>query len=162
MNLQPSVGITPIEAPTREPTPITPAPVSERPEVEEVLIAGEDKPSSTVKTAVDTSPFKRAIQMLTNASALKRAQEEDPFLGQVRSILKAEKEHCTNGEDGKDGKSTMSADEVQGTQYERCRLREYGEYRRGTGGKGGAQYEGCRLRDCGECQRGTRGTQYGK
>ena len=89
MHLQPPAGLIQIEAPARDPTPVVPAPVSERAEVEEVLTAGGDKLGleDSEETLVDTSAVERAMQVLTNIPNLMRHQKEDSFLAQIRSGL---------------------------------------------------------------------------
>ena len=89
MHLQPPAGLTQIEAPTRDPTPVVPAPVSERVEVEEVLTAGGDKLGlkDSEETLMDTSAVERAMQVLTNTPNLVRHQKEDPFLARIRCGL---------------------------------------------------------------------------
>ena len=121
MHLQPPAGLIQIEAPARDPTPVVPAPVSERAEVEEVLTAGGDKLGleDSEETLVDTSAVERAMQVLTNIPNLMRRQKEDSFLAQIRSGLRGNKVDDADQAEARkvlretDAESKVSDDEVR-------------------------------------------------
>ena len=124
MNLQPPAGLTPIEVPSREPTPVVPTPVSERAEVGEVLTAGGDRLNilHSETTLVDTSAVEQVTQVLTNIPNLICQQGKYPFLAEIRSRLGGSKSDSTTegGNETKESEgATREVDEGSGAELER-------------------------------------------